>query len=211
MEDVDDLGPATYKSNGAFGNRKLHDHFNPERQAFWEHHFPVSYDKDDATFYLDCFVEVVCKATQKYKRPGFVFAKAESSDSQHPTAAVRSSIEVHDMLAPAWPKSLPLFHDFWKEGKEKMVMACQNQLIAQLYRPQNGGYRPLPDFTYMVRDVRTECASLSRRFNMLTRRLQHDEDICVPALSGILWSESPLQHQSPDLIPTYQRNHSSDG
>lgn len=209
MEDVDDLGPATYKSNGAFGNRKLHDHFNQERQAFWEHHFPVSYDKDDATFYLDCFVEVVWKATLNHNRPGFVFAKAESSDSQHPTA-VRSAIEVHDMLAPAWPKSLPLFHDFWKEGK-KMVMACQGQLIIQLYRAQKGAYRPPPAYTMIFYDdVCTECASLSRYFIMLTRRLQRNENKSIPALSGILWSESPLQHQSPDLIPTYQHNHSSD-
>jgi hypothetical protein len=39
--DEDDLGPATYKSNGAYDNRKLCNHFNEERKRFWEQHFPV--------------------------------------------------------------------------------------------------------------------------------------------------------------------------
>lgn len=133
-EGEDDLGPATFRSNGSHDNDNVYNHFNQERQRFWEDHFPVSHEGDDA-LYLDSFLRTWRQMWRHY-RPELVFA-TEFSDSQD--TAGRSEAQVHGIIAAAWPKSLPLFHEFWNMDNHReanSTQAFQSHLKICSYDPR---------------------------------------------------------------------------
>lgn len=58
----------------------------------------------------------------RHYRPELVFA-TEFSDSQD--TAGRSEAQVHGIIAAAWPKSLPLFHEFWNKDNHREANSTQ--------------------------------------------------------------------------------------
>lgn len=131
-----DLGPATFGLDGTCSNTKLYNRFNGEPKRFWKHHFSVSHLHGDDVLRLPGFLRVWREMSKEY-RPELVFATTESAGLQDPTAA-KSEAQAWDMIAAAWPKSLPHFHDFWRGETSWQREPFQSHLTLHLHDPKPG-------------------------------------------------------------------------